>query len=324
MPPLPPFDDFPAAGDGSGAAGQTGELFPVPDVPILLTAPPALPGHLYQEDVLENIGRIGDGTIDLIVADPPYGLGKDYGNDSDRLSGDAYLEWAERWIDAVVPKLAPRGSLYLFCTWQYSPELFVMLKRRLTMINEIIWDRRVPSMGGTTRKYSSVHDNIGFFAKARDYYFDLDPVRIPYDAETKKARSRPRFEGKKWLEVGYNPKDLWSVSRIHRQDPERADHPTQKPLEIVERMVLASCPPGGLVLDPFTGSGTTAVACARHGRRFVGFEINPEYVRVARERVMAAIPLMIPEAAALATPAGADAANDDAGVMQPATAQTNF
>lgn len=267
--------------------------------------------RLYQEDVLEGISKIPDGSIDLVVADPPYGLGKDYGNDSDRLSGQAYLEWSERWMDAIVPKIAPRGSLYLFCTWQYSPELFVMLKQRLTMINEIIWDRRVPSMGGTTRKFSSVHDNIGFFARQRDYYFDLDPVRIPYDAETKKARSRPRFEGKKWLEVGYNPKDLWSVSRIHRQDPERADHPTQKPLEIVERMVLSSCPPGGLVLDPFTGSGTTAVACVRHGRRFVGYEMNPEYAELVRQRVEAAIPLVTP-AVPDSVQSAAPAANDDA------------
>ncbi|MNY29877.1 Modification methylase RsrI [compost metagenome] len=156
-----------------------------------------------------------------------------------------------------------------------------------------------------------MHDNIGFFARQRDYYFDLDPVRIPYDAETKKARSRPRFEGKKWLEVGYNPKDLWSVSRIHRQDPERADHPTQKPLEIVERMVLSSCPPGGLVLDPFTGSGTTAVACVRHGRRFVGYEMNPEYAQLVRQRVEAAIPLVTP-AVPDPVPAAAPAANDDA------------
>lgn len=71
------------------------------------------------------------------------------------------------------------------------------------MVNEIIWDRRVPSMGGSTRKFSSVHDNIGFFVKSqKDYYFNLDPVRIPYDEETKKARTRSIFVGKKWLEMG--------------------------------------------------------------------------------------------------------------------------
>ncbi len=243
--------------------------------------------RLYNEDVLSGIARVADASVDLVVADPPYGLGKDYGNDSDRKAGEEYLAWSRRWIDAVLPKLKASGSLYVFLTWQYSPEVFSHLKTRLIMVNEIIWDRRVPSMGGSTRKFSSVHDNIGFFAGARDYYFDLDAVRIPYDAETKKARTRSIFVGKKWLEVGYNPKDVWSVSRLHRQHAERVDHPTQKPLEIVERMVLASCPPGGTVLDPFMGSGTTAAAAAMHGRRFIGFELNPDYFSIVEQRVAA-------------------------------------
>jgi site-specific DNA-methyltransferase (adenine-specific) len=240
---------------------------------------------LYNADALTTIERVADASVDLVIADPPYGLGKDYGNDSDRLGTNEYLAWSRRWIDAVVPKLKTNGSLYVFLTWQHSPEVFSHLKTRLDMVNEIIWDRRVPSMGGSTRKFSSVHDNIGFFVKSRDYYFDIDAVRIPYDAETKKARSRSIFVGAKWLEVGYNPKDVWSVSRLHRQHGEREDHPTQKPLEIVERMVLASCPEGGTVLDPFMGSGTSAVAALRHGRRFVGFELNPEYFRIVEKRV---------------------------------------
>jgi site-specific DNA-methyltransferase (adenine-specific) len=240
---------------------------------------------LYNEDALSGMDRVADASVDLVIADPPYGLGKDYGNDSDRLGATEYLDWSRRWIDVVAPKLKANGSLYVFLTWQHSPEVFSHFKTRLTMVNEIIWDRRVPSMGGSTRKFSSVHDNIGYFAKSRDYYFNVDAVRIPYDAETKKARTRSIFVGKKWLEVGYNPKDVWSVSRLHRQHGEREDHPTQKPLEIVERMVLASCPPGGVVLDPFMGSGTSAVAALRHGRRFVGFELNPEYFSIVEKRV---------------------------------------
>ena len=241
--------------------------------------------NLLNLDFFEGIDRVRDASVDLVVADPPYGLGKDYGNDSDRLNGEAYLDFSRRWIDAIVPKLKATGSLYVFLTWQYSPEVFSHLKTRLLMVNEIIWDRKVPSMGGSTRKFSSVHDTVGLFAKSRDYYFDVDSVRIPYDPETKKARTRSIFVGKKWLEVGYNPKDVWSVTRLHRQDPERADHPTQKPLEIIERMVLASSPPDGCVLDPFMGSGTTAVAAVKHGRRFTGFEINPEYFATAKRRV---------------------------------------
>src|SRR5881396_1150695 len=240
---------------------------------------------LLNGDLFDCIVRVPEASVDLIVADPPYGLGKDYGNDSDCLSGEAYLAFSRRWIDAVIPKLKPSGSLYVFLTWQHSPEVFSYLKTRLTMVNEIVWDRKVPSMGGSTRKFSSVHDTIGLFACSKEYFFDIDSVRIPYDAETKRARTRSIFVGKKWLEVGYNPRDVWSVTRIHRQDPERENHPTQKPLEIVERMVLASCPPEGLVLDPFMGSGTVAVAALKHGRSFVGIEINPEYCALAKRRV---------------------------------------
>ena len=103
-------------------------------------------------------------------------------------------------------------------------------------------------MGGSTRKFSSVHDNIGF--------------------------------GKKWLEIGYNPKDIWSNSRIHAQDPERENHPTQKPLEIIERMVKASCPKNGTVFDPFMGTGTTAIACLKNDRQYAGFEINKNYYKI--------------------------------------------
>ncbi|MFP3801697.1 site-specific DNA-methyltransferase [Paraburkholderia bannensis] len=269
--------------------------------------PPAVPDgiRLLNRDFLTDAANLPDASIDLIVADPPYGLGKDYGNDSDMRSGEDFLAWTYGWLDLAIPKLKASGSLYVFCTWQYAPEIFVYLKSKMTMINEIVWDRRVPSMGGTTRRFTSVHDNIGFFAVSKDYYFDLDPVRIPYDAATKKARSRKLFEGSKWLELGYNPKDVWSVSRLHRQHAERVDHPTQKPLEIVERMVLASCPPGGRVLDPFMGSGTTAVACARQKREFVGYEINESYCAIARERVSAAAAAPASAARATAVAAGA-------------------
>jgi site-specific DNA-methyltransferase (adenine-specific) len=243
--------------------------------------------QVFCEDALQGLARIPDGSIDLLLTDPPYNLGKDYGNGSDQQSVEAYLAWTEQWIDKALPKLKANGSLYIFLTWRFAPEIFVMLKKRMTMMNEIIWDRRVPSMGGSTRSYSSVHDTIGFFVNRKDYYFDLDAVRIAYDAETKKARSRSIFVGAKWLEVGYNPKDLWSVSRLHREHPERADHPTQKPLEIIERMVKASCPPGGVVLDPFMGSGTTALAAKRLGRNYIGFELNPAYCDIIEARLAA-------------------------------------
>lgn len=241
--------------------------------------------QIFNQDALEGMKLLPDESIDLVIADPPYNLGKDYGNDSDKRESEEFLRWTENWLNLAIAKLKPNGSLYIFATWRYSPEIFVFLKSKMLMLNEIIWDRKVPSMGGSTRRYSSVHDTIGFFAKSKDYYFDLDSIRIPYDEETKKARSRSIFVGKKWLEVGYNPKDLWSVSRLHRIHAEREDHPTQKPLEIIERMVKASCPENGIVLDPFAGTGTTAVACALNNRHYITYELNPEYYEMILKRV---------------------------------------
>jgi len=241
--------------------------------------------QILNIDAIDGIKQIPNNSLDLVVADPPYGLGKDYGNDSDKKPQKQFLEWTCQWLDLIIPKIKDTGSLYIFATWRFSPEIFVHLKKKMIMLNEIIWDRKVPSMGGSTRRYSSVHDTIGFFAKTGRHYFDLDSIRIPYDEETKKARTRSIFVGKKWLEVGYNPKDVWSVSRLHRIHSEREDHPTQKPLEIVERMVRASCPESGLVCDPFAGTGTTIEACIRNNRHYVAFEINSEYVSIIKKRI---------------------------------------
>lgn len=241
---------------------------------------------LYNEDCLAGLAKIPDGSVDLVLTDPPYCLGKDYGNESDKLNPKDYLEWTKKWLLAVIPKLKNSGSIYIFTTWRYCPEIFSFMKERLYMVNEIIWDRRVPSMGGSTRRFSSVHDTIGLFAvDEKEYYFDIDAVRIPYDPETKKARTRSIFVGSKWLEMGYNPKDVWSVARLHRQHKERENHPTQKPLSIIDRMIQASCPTGGVVLDPFVGSGTTILSALLNNRNAIGFEINDEYCNITTERI---------------------------------------
>lgn len=240
---------------------------------------------LRNQDFLEGVKTLPDKSIDLVIADPPYGLGKDYGNDSDKKPSVEIVNFTIKWIDLVIPKIKSKGGLYIFTSWRNSPEIFSAIKERMTMINEIIWDRRVPSMGGSTRRYSSVHDTLGYFVLSKNYYFDIDSVRIPYDPETKKARTRSIFKGAKWLELGYNPKDVWSVSRLHRLHSERENHPTQKPLEIIERMIKASSPVRGTVLDPFGGSGTTAEACVRNNRFCIMFEINPNYCEIIKQRM---------------------------------------
>ena len=240
---------------------------------------------LRNQDFLEGVKTLPDKSIDLVIADPPYGLGKDYGNDSDMKTSDEIVKWTLKWIDLVIPKIKATGNLYIFTTWRNSPEIFSAIKKRMIMINEIVWDRRVPSMGGSTRRFSSVHDTIGYFAISENYYFDIDSVRIPYDPETKKARTRSIFKGAKWLELGYNPKDVWSVSRLHRLHSERENHPTQKPLEIIERMIKASSPKKGIILDPFGGSGTTIEASIKNDRFCIMFEINPDYCEIIKKRI---------------------------------------
>lgn len=248
---------------------------------------------LFNEDFLRGVNHVDDDSVDLVIADPPYGLGKDFGNASDMMKPEEFLEWTKSWVLAVLPKIKETGSLYIFTTWRFSPEIFSFMKTKMRMMNEIIWDRKVPSMGGSTRRFASVHDTIGFFAKTVNYYFDLDSVRVPYDPETKKARTRSIFVGQKWLEQGCNPKDVWRVSRLHKQHKEREDHPTQKPLEIIERMVKSSCPEGGVVLDPFAGSGTTVEASVMSDRNCIAFEINPDYCEIIKKRILSCQPQLI-------------------------------
>jgi site-specific DNA-methyltransferase (adenine-specific) len=219
-------------------------------------------------------------SIDLILTDPPYNLGKDYGNGSDQQSVEAYLR-LDRAVDRrrAAQAEAERQPVHLPDLALRAGDLRDAEKAHDDDERDHLGPPRAVD-GRQRAQLRSVHDTIGFFVAARIIISTSTPCAFPYDAETKKARSRSIFVGAKWLEVGYNPKDLWSVSRLHREHPERADHPTQKPLEIIERMLKASCPPGGVVLDLFMGSGTTAIAAKRCGRHFVGFELNPDYCAI--------------------------------------------
>ena len=110
---------------------------------------------LHNEDFFGGVGRIADASVDLVIADPPYGLGKDYGNDSDRRYGEDSLAFSRRWIDAVLPKLKSTGSLYVFLTWQHAPEVFSYLKTRLLMVNRLFTQSSrmlVLSMQGLTHR----------------------------------------------------------------------------------------------------------------------------------------------------------------------------
>jgi len=225
-------------------------------------------------DALHELAAISSETVDLIIADPPYNLGKNYGNNHDVRGFLDYLSFSESWLREVHRVLASHGTIYIFMGFRFISYLYDILDQRLGMYfnSWITWHY---TQGiGRTRGFSPRHDDILMFTKSDDFTFNLDAVRVPQ----KYFRQRNNM-------AGANPGDVWAFSHVHYSNPEREKHPTQKPEALIARMVSASSDEGGLVVDPFAGSGTTLRVCQVMNRRCLGIEINPEYVAGVRKRL---------------------------------------
>jgi len=228
-----------------------------------------------------------DESIDLIFADPPYNIGKDYGNNQMRLSEQEYREWSERWIREAVRLLKPTGCIYVCSDWRYSGMIQALLDSYLTVKNRITWRREKGR--GSRRNWKNNLEDIWFAVKSEDYVFNVEEVKVKKQVI---APYRENGEPKDWVEENgqryryTHPANIWIDTVVPFWSmPENTPHPTQKPEMVVERVMKASSNPGDVVLDPFMGSGTTAVVAVRLGRRFIGFEINEEYVRLAAKRL---------------------------------------
>jgi len=225
-------------------------------------------------NTLEELKTIESSSIDLIIADPPYNLGKDYGNNHDVKGFEEYLHFSESWLREVHRTLAKHGALYVFMGFRFISYLYDILDQKLGMFfNSWITWHYTQGMG-RKKGFSPRHDDILMFTKSQDFKFSLDPIRVPQ----KYYRQRNNM-------AGANPGDVWKFSHVHYSNPERENHPTQKPEALIERMVLASSDDGDLVLDPFAGSGTTLRVCQVLNRRCIGIELNPEYVQLIRKRL---------------------------------------
>jgi len=225
-------------------------------------------------DAIDLLRRMESESVDLVVADPPYNLGKNYGNNHDIKGFPEYLQFSETWLRESCRILAPWGTIYVFMGFRFISYLYDILDRRLGMyFNSWITWHYTQGMG-RTQGFSPRHDDILMFTKTLDFKFNLDSVRVPQ----KYYRDRNNM-------AGANPGDVWTFSHVHYSNPEREDHPTQKPEALVARMVLASSEKSDLVLDPFFGSGTTLRVCQVLNRRCIGIELNPEYVVLARRRL---------------------------------------
>lgn len=232
------------------------------------------PIDLRCGDALILFNQIENESIDLIIADPPYNLGKDYGNNHDLKRFDDYLDFTRAWLTQTKRALKPEGSIYVFMGVRFISYLYAILERELGMLfnSWIVW--HYTQGMGKTRGFSPRHDDILFFNKSGDFVFNLDDVRVPQ--KYYRARNNMR---------GANPSDVWRFSHVHYSEPNRQNHPTQKPEGLIERMVLSSSNPDGTILDPFSGSGTTLRVCQQLGRKAIGFEINPDYIQMTRNRL---------------------------------------
>jgi DNA modification methylase len=211
---------------------------------------------------------------DLIIADPPYNVGKDYGNASDTAGREEHIAFLGEWAQEASRLLAPNGTLYSFMGFRHISHLFNILEDAcgLRFNSWICWHY---TQGlGKKRGFSARHDDILMFTKSNQFTFNLDDVRVPQ----KYYRSVNNMRGA-------NPGDVWAFSHVHYCQENRQKHPTQKPEGLIERMVRASSNPGDRVLDPFSGSGTTLRVCQQLGRSCDGVEINPEYVADAEKRL---------------------------------------
>ena len=231
---------------------------------------------IIQGDALLKLPEIESASFDLIIADPPYNLGKDYGNNHDIKGFDEYLDFSRQWLKEAHRILKPNGTIYVFMGFRFISYLYDILDRELGMYfnNWIVWHY---TQGiGKTKGFSPRHDDILMFTKSKDFIFNLDDIRVPQ----KYYRERNNMRGA-------NPGDVWEFSHVHYCNENRQNHPTQKPEGLMERMVLASSNIHSSVLDPFLGSGTTLRVCQQLKRSAAGIEINPDYVQLSKNRLTA-------------------------------------
>jgi site-specific DNA-methyltransferase (adenine-specific) len=225
-------------------------------------------------DAIEIMSQLESKTVDLIIADPPYNLGKDYGNNQDLKLWHDYEEFTKSWLNQAVRLLKDNGSIYIFMGVRFISKLFLTLENEFNLkFNGWITWHYTQGMG-RKRGFSPRHEDILYFTKSENYTFNLDEIRIPQ----KYYRERNNMSGT-------NPGDVWEFSHVHYCSAERENHPTQKPEALMERIIRASSNQGDIVLDPFVGSGTTCRVANTLKRRWLGIDINPEYIEMSRGRL---------------------------------------
>lgn len=242
-------------------------------------------------DTFEVLPLLPKESIDLIIADPPYNLTKNYaGRTFAKRRESDYEEYTRSWIKAVEPLLKPNGTIYVCCDWESSLIIGRVLTEFFTVRNRITWQREKGR--GAQANWKNGMEDIWFATKGDTYTFNLDAVKI-----RKRVIAPYRVEGrpKDWVETAEGnyrdtcPSNFWDDITIPFWSmPENTAHPTQKPEKLVAKLMLASSNPGDFVFDPFLGSGTTSVVSKKLGRHYLGIEKEEQYCVWAEERLEAA------------------------------------
>ncbi len=217
--------------------------------------------------------------VDLVFADPPFNIGYEYDTYRDNKDYDDYVAWTDRWIAACRGVLADHGSFYIAIGDEFAAEIRIAARKAdLHLRNWIIWHYTFGQ--STKQKFARAHTHIFYFvADPKNFIFNDLSVRVPSARQLIYADARANPKGKM-------PDDVWRYSRVCGTFKERVGwHNCQMPLKLLGRIVKASSDPGNLVLDPFSGSGTTATAAAILGRRYLGLELSENYARMARARI---------------------------------------
>jgi len=240
-------------------------------------------------DTMQVLDKLPKSFADVIILDPPYNLDKDFhGFKFKSLHNHAYLEYLRSWFPKVVDVLKENGSLYLCGDWKSSSILQQVMEENLFVLNRITWQREKGR--GALKNWKNAMEDIWFGVKNKnDYYFNVEAVKMkrkviaPYKVngvpkdweETEDGNFRITYPSNFWDDISV---PYWSM-------PENTDHPTQKPEKLIAKLILASCSVGGVVFDPFLGSGTTAVVAKKLARNYVGIEMNEEYCIWAEKRL---------------------------------------
>lgn len=253
---------------------------------------------VFQEDCIAGMKRLESGLVDLAFADPPFNIGYQYDVYQDRLQYDRYLNWSRDWTAEVVRLLKPTGTFWLAIGDEYAAELKLMLQKDhgLCCRNWVIW---YYTFGvNCTGKFSRSHVHLLYMVKdPRAFTFNAEAIRVPSARQLvyadRRANPQGRLPDDTWilrpqdLADGFRPEeDVWYFPRVCGTFAERAGwHGCQMPERLLARIILACSNPGDVVLDPFAGSGTTLAVAKKLRRRFIGFEISPQYTQRIAQRL---------------------------------------